>query len=262
MNNISRSSIEKIARQWASGMSPEQLNMFVINSHVTKDRQIKQALLECENRFHNLEKLRIERKKHRVKYKQIQKQLEITTDEYERELFLLDLEDMDLDFNVFKRREDTIEKELNTFIEHIESLDITEEELENKLEYDPIEEKRYWIARMGKQASLDIITSGRIGAGNLDSIAMMSEEDQLSIFKISIQYASLMKVSLSKIENELDPYLKQLQNSSGSAIPTFHGIEENFEVPLLNQLKTVKGKLYASTTDTSDIQLTYKPKIT
>lgn len=257
---LDRSCIEKISRKWASGMSPEQMNMYVINSHVTKDRQIKQALLECENRFHNLEKLRIERKKHQVKYKQIQKELEITTDEYERELLLLDLEDMDLDFNVFRRREETVEKELETFIQYLESLDITEEELETKLEYDPVEEKKYWIARMGKQAALDIITSGRIGSGNLDSIAMMAEEDQVAIFEVAIQYSALMQVSLGKIEKRLSPYLKQLESSTGSAIPTFHGIEENFEVPLLKQLKTIKGELNESTSSTKNLQLTYKPE--
>lgn len=257
---IERSSIEKISRKWSSGMSPEQMNMYVINSHVTKDRQIKQALLECENRFHNLEKLVIERKKHEVKYKQIQKQLEVTTDEYERQLLLLDLEDMDLDFNVFERREKTIEKELETFIEYLQSLDIDEEELEKRLEYDSDEERKYWIARMGKQAALDILTSGRIGSGNLDSIAMMSEEDQLAIFQVAIQYSSLMQVSLNKIESKLSPYLKQLQNSSGSALPTFHGIEENFEVPLLKELKTTRGELNASTSSKQSIQLTYKPE--
>ena len=257
---IERSSIEKISRKWSSGMSPEQMNMYVINSHVTKDRQIKQALLECENRFHNLEKLRIERKKHRVKYKQIQKQLEVTTDEYERELLLLDLEDMDLDFNVFERREKTVEKELETFIEYLQSLDITEEELEEKLEYNSDEERKYWIARMGKQAALDIITSGRIGSGNLDSIAMMSEEEQIAIFEVAIQYSSLMKVSLSKIEGKLSPYLKQLESSSDGAIPTFHGIEENFEVPLLKQLKNVRGEINAIKPSTPSLQLTYKPE--
>lgn len=257
---IERSSIEKISRKWSSGMSPEQMNMYVINSHVTKDRQIKQALLECENRFHNLEKLRIERKKHAVKYKQIQKQLEVTTDEYERELLLLDLEDMDLDFNVFERREKTVEKELETFIEYLQSLDIDEEELEKRLEYDSTEERKYWIARMGKQAALDILTSGRIGSGNLDSIAMMTEEDQLAIFEVAIQYSALMRVSLNKIEGKLSPYLKQLESSAGSALPTFHGIEENFEVPLLKQLKTVRGELNASTSSTPSLQLAYKPE--
>lgn len=254
--------IETITRKFASGMSQSQVNDYVINSHVTTDRQIKQAILECENRFHNLDKLLLERKRAEVKYRKKQKELEESTDEFEKELIKLDLEDMDLDFDVWTKREIVVKKELNFFIQYIQDLGLTEEELHEKLEYNPEEERKYWIARMGKQAALDYVTTGRIGNGNLDSIAMMPEEDQIAIFKVAFQYSGLLNVSLNKIKGKIEPYLNQLEKSDGPlSLPTFHGIENNLEVPLLNKLKTSKGELNGSrSSSTPSLQLTYKPQ--
>lgn len=262
---LDRDTVERIARKWSSGMSAEQMDWYVIHSHVTKDRQIKQCLLEIESRSHNLDKVSIEKRKHEIKYKQIQAELEKESDPYERQLLELELESMDLDFNVFNRRVETMKKELNVFYDHLIKLDIDEAELEKKLEYDPTEERKYWIARMGKQAALDFIVQGRIGTGNLDSIAMMSEQDQQAIFEVAIQYSSLFNVSMNKIQQKLAPYLSELQKSNSNALPTFHGIEENFEVSLLSELKTVKGELNESKSNPKppeNLQLTYKPQTT
>lgn len=258
---MNKKDIERISRKWSSGMSPEQMNSYVINSHVTKDRQIKQALLECENRYHNLEKIEIERKKSDVDYRRLKKRLETEQDPFERELIELDIQSLELDFNVYERRRATVQKELDTFVEYLLSLDIDEEELEKRLEYDPSEERKYWIARMGKQAALDFITSGRIGSGNLDSISMMSEEDQLAIFEVAIHYSSMLQVSFNKIQQRLSPYLKELEKTPSMKLPTFHGIEESLELPLLKQLRTVTGELNESRSSTpSSLQLAYKPE--
>lgn len=39
-------------------------------------------------------------------------------------------------------------------------------------------ERDYWIKRLGKQAAMDMIAYGKVGVGNMDSIAMMSHDDQ------------------------------------------------------------------------------------
>ena len=260
---MDKNSIERISRKWASGMSPEQVSSYVINSHVTKDRQIKQALLECENRYHNLEKIIIERKKSDVEYRKLKQRLQTEQDPFERELIELDIQGLELDFNVYERRKVTVEKELDVFVEYLMSLDMSEEELEQKLEYDPTEERKYWIARMGKQAALDFITNGRIGSGNLDSISMMSEEDQLAIFEVAIHYSSMLQVSFNKIQQKLSPYLKELEKTATMKLPTFHGIEESLELPLLKQMRTVNSELELNESRSStpaSLQLTYKPE--
>tara|TARA_B100000902_G_scaffold126880_2_gene126326 strand:- start:4427 stop:5227 length:801 start_codon:yes stop_codon:yes gene_type:complete len=259
-NELDIDTIVDIAKKWASGMSPQQCDMYVIHSQVTKDRQVKQCLMEIENRNHNLQKLDIEKRKHEVNLRKVTALYEAEEDPDEKELFQIELDSMALDFDVFKRRKITQEKEIQSFFQWLLDEGYTAEELEKRLEYDPEEERKYWISRMGKQAALDVVFQGRIGTGNLDSIAMMKETDQQAILEIAMQYSALYNVSMKKIQERLLPYIQQMEESSTGALPTFHGIDDNLEIGLLSELKTIKGELNAAKPSTPSLQLTYKPK--
>jgi hypothetical protein len=243
---LSKEEVIQIAEQWCSGMSPEQINFFVMRSHVTKERQIKQALLEVEQRYHNLQKVVIQNKRTLLEIKKIKSKLEKCEDEFERESLLIDLEDLEIDNETYRRKKKALDNEFDCFIKYLQDLEMPTEELEKYLSYDEEQERKYWIARLGKQAALDLATSGRIGIGNMDSIAMLSEEDQLATIQVAVQYSGLLNVSIGKIQQKLMPYLQDLERSDSMALPTFHGIEENLEVPLLKQLKEYKGELNGS----------------
>jgi len=240
---LSKEEVIEVAEKWCSGMSPEQINFFVMKSHVTKDRQIKQALLEVEQRYHNLQKLIVQNKRTLLQIKKLKSELEKCEDEFEREALLIDLEDLEIDNETYQRKKKALDKEFDTFVKYLQDLELPKEKLEEHLTYDEEQERKYWIARLGKQAALDLLTSGRIGIGNMDSIAMLSEEDQLSTIQVAVQYSGLLGVGITKIQQKLMPYLQELDRSDSLALPTFHGIEENLEVPLLNQLKKYTGEL-------------------
>ena len=53
-------------------------------------------------------------------------------------------------------------------------------------------EREYWIARMGKQAAMDLVTMGRLGQGNLDSIVMMPIEEQTETLKLAAKYSGMI----------------------------------------------------------------------
>ena len=53
---LSKETILQNAIQFSTGQTDYQNENFVMNSHVTKYRQIRQALLEIENRYHGLRK--------------------------------------------------------------------------------------------------------------------------------------------------------------------------------------------------------------
>jgi hypothetical protein len=256
--SLSKKEVIEVAEKWTSGMSPEQINFFVMKSHVTKDRQIKQALLEVEQRYHNLQKIAIQNKRTLLEIKKIKNKLETCEDEFEREALLIDLEDLEIDDQTYQRKKKALDKEFDTFVKYLQDLDLPKEELEEHLEYNEEQERKYWIARLGKQAALDLLTSGRIGLGNMDSIAMLSEEDQLSTIQVAVQYSGLLGVGIGKMQQKLMPYLQQLEKSDSMSLPTFHGIEENLEVPLLNELKKYKGELNEATSES--IQSTDKSK--
>ena len=71
------------------------------------------------------------------------------------------------------------------------------------------EEANYWIARMGKQAALDIISYGRISSGNMDSIALMPETDQVEALKIAVRYSTMIQGGLDKLNVQLQPELNK-----------------------------------------------------
>ena len=53
---------------------------------------------------------------------------------------------------------------------------------------------------MAKQAAMEMASQGRIGIGNLDSIAQMEEEDQIKTLQIAIQYSGLLNVGMEKLK--------------------------------------------------------------
>ena len=90
---------------------------------------------------------------------------------------------------------------------------------------------------MGKQAAVDVYCTGKIGVGNLDSIAMMREEDQYATLNIAMQYSGLLSAGIGKIQNELKPQLdKMMIDGSAPRIPTFDNVEDNLDLKLYEQL--------------------------
>jgi hypothetical protein len=77
-------------------------------------------------------------------------------------------------------------------------------DLETYKEHNEELEREYWIYRMAKQASVDMVTTGRIGAGNLDSIAMMSPKDQALTIGSALLNSKKLTAGINKIEEAID----------------------------------------------------------
>jgi len=234
---ITTEQIFDLAKKVAIGMSKNQIDDFVIKSHVTGDRQLKQVMLEIENRLHNYEKMKIGERRSALTVKIAKERLAESNTEFEKEESQIDLDDAILDLEMWERKKSQLGYELNVFVEHIQNSCETEEDLEKCSEWNEEEERKYWIARMGKQAALDIMANGRVGTGNLDSISMMKQEDQIAILDVASQYSCLMKLSMDKIQGKTQKYFQAYAESDDVNIPTFHGIEKTMNVPLLDKIK-------------------------
>lgn len=234
---ITTEQIFDLAKKVAIGMSKNQIDDFVIKSHVTGDRQLKQVMLEIENRLHNYEKMKIGERRSALAVKIAKERLAESNTEFEKEESQIDLDDAILDLEMWERKKSQLGYELNVFVEHIQNSCETEEDLEKCSEWNEEEERKYWIARMGKQAALDIMANGRVGTGNLDSISMMKQEDQIAILDVASQYSCLMKLSMDKIQGKTQKYFQAYAESDDVNIPTFHGIEKTMNVPLLDKIK-------------------------
>ena len=181
------------------GQTDYQLVNFVSQSHPTLYRQLKQSFLEVEVREHSLSKISINKRKCEVGLKQKQKEYDECQDEYEKELLALEIEDIKIDIQVYEKKMKMAQEELKVFLDFIKRYCPTEESVQKALEPNEEEEHKYWIARMAKQSAVDVLTQGRIGSGNLDSILMMSEEDQVATMQLALDYSSALGVGLHNL---------------------------------------------------------------
>lgn len=227
------------AKKVAIGMSKNQIENYVVSSHVTGDRQLKQVLLEIENRTHQREKMLIDERRGALRLKQTKKVLDdakVDGDPFLIEEAQIEFDDATLDMEMWSRRKAQSDYELNVFIEHIQNHIESKEKLEEASEWNEDEERKYWIARLGKQAALDIVANGRIGIGNMDSIAMMKKDDQIATLDVASQYSCLLKVSIDKIQGRTEKQFQAYAESPEIDLPTFHGVEKTLNVPLLDEI--------------------------
>ena len=246
---ITKEEIFEHAVKVALGMSKNQIDDFVIKSHVTGDRQLKQVLIEVENRLHNRKKMDIGKRRSQLAVDVAQDRLDKAETEFEKTEYQIELDDAKLDLEMWDRRTAQLDYEMNVFIDHIQKNVDSLEELEKGTAWNDDEERKYWVARLGKQAAMDIIAHGRVGIGNLDSISMMQQEDQIAALDVASQYSCLMKLSMEKIQGRTEKLFKAYAESPDVNIPKFHGIEETMNVPLLDQIKDEINAKYLQSSD-------------
>ena len=238
MYNISSDAIEAfVESNMDYGMTHEQIKNFVVNSHVTDKRKLRQVLVEVERRNHDRKKVVLDKKRKEVEIARLQDRLNITEDPYERQLMEFDIEEYKLDLNKFQVSLHQYDNEMAAFMDWINKNWSSMEEVEKASEYTEEDERKYWIARMGKQAAMDVYTTGKIGTGNLDSIAMMREDDQFATLNVAMQYSGLLSAGIGKIQNELKPHqAKMMMDGSSPRIPTMEGIEDSLNLRLYEQI--------------------------
>jgi len=238
MYNISSDAIEAfVESNMDYGMTHEQIKNFVVNSHVTDKRKLRQVLVEVERRNHDRKKCVLDRKRKETEIARLKDKVNITDDPYERRLMELDIEEFELDRNKYNVTLHQYDNELAAFMDWINKNWGSMEEVEKAAEYTEEDERKYWIARMGKQAAMDVYTTGKIGTGNLDSIAMMREDDQFATLNVAMQYSGLLSAGIAKIQNELKPHLdKLMMDGTSPRIPTMEGIEDSLHLKLYEQI--------------------------
>lgn len=192
------------------GMSDFQSRYFVVNSQVTNYRRVRQALLEIETRIAAKKQIERSRKKTEIQKQILLRDYANEIDELKRQLILVDIEQCDYDMSVYDKKYRVCLEELEKFACVVKDIVPDIETLESYKEHNEIEERNYWIARMAKQATMDLMTIGRIGSGNLDSIAMMPLEDQQETIKAALKYNTLLNKGIQVIEKQAQEELAKL----------------------------------------------------
>jgi hypothetical protein len=84
---------------------------------------------------------------------------------------------------------------------------IVNEDLSLKLEED------HWIQRLGKQAALDLLSSGKIGTGNMDAISMMNQDQAIAALDVAVDWATRVNSAMEQIQSAK---IKELANKQFS----------------------------------------------
>ena len=185
-------------------MSDFQSRYFVVNSQVTDYRKVRQALLEIETRIAARKQIDRENKKTEINLKIKQRDLQSETRELEKELVLVDIDQLEYDLSVYKSKVRVVDEEIEEFSKLVLEIVSSVEELETYKQHNEELEREYWIHRMAKQAGVDMVTTGRIGAGNLDSIAMMSPEDQALTIGSALISSKKLTAGINAIEEAVN----------------------------------------------------------
>lgn len=194
-----------------SGQTDFQSRHFVANSQITPYKKVKQSLMELEVRYHAYHEIRASLRKAEIMRQKLIREKDKQEDPLDAELIQIDVDKTDYDITVWKRKLRQSEYEINTFLSIVKEHAKNPEDLEYYKGHNEEEERQYWIARMAKQAAMDIISFGRVGSGNMDSIAMMDPKDQLTALTSAVEYSGLVNAGLHKIsvvtQNKVDAYL-------------------------------------------------------
>jgi len=209
INNPFDEKIMQISENMSFALPKYKAYNFVGGAQITPYAKLKQWLLELRGREDAVQHLEYTVRKAELEIQIDEESKEFITETKRREMIDLTVADKHIDLRKFKRNLRDAYRERQSFIELIKEFLETEEavlpdgtklidvfgnpQLEEKYEHE------YWTVRMAKQAMLDMISYGRIGTGNLDSILMMDPDQQKQVLSLASAYT----ISLDKNINHL-----------------------------------------------------------
>jgi hypothetical protein len=202
------------------GYSDFQMQNFVINPAITDYRKMDQVMLEVESRAQVERTIEMEMKRNLIEIDMMTEDLEAFEGRSGHKLLLgLDLEKLKYDYLVNKKRHKQAAKELKVLTTFISDRFEKKEDVISLLE-ENVEEKEahYWVTRMAKQAAMDMISTGRIGVGNMDAIAGMPEEKQVETLATALQYNQRLSIGMNQINEQVSNELMKL----GDDLPKFN----------------------------------------
>jgi len=208
-----------------SGMTEYQSKHFVVDMQLTPWRKVRQALMELETRYHAYMENRHSLRKAELLRKKFVRTLDNLAaeggDEIDAGFIQIDLEKNDYDIGIWKRKLRQSEIEMTHFLKTVNEFVDDDHPLEYFLEEQEEEERIYWIARMGKQAAMDIVSYGRISTGNMTSILDMPEADQVKCLEVAIQFSALVGGGMDKLNKTFAPAIQAQIESEGITMPKF-----------------------------------------
>jgi hypothetical protein len=202
-----------LALQTDHGTPLFKIRHFVGDAQITRYAKYKQLMLELRSREEVIEQTLVQLEKNKAHVEEVKERLLTTESEATKKSLMWDLTSHINDIAKTERRLKMAYTERGHFFIALEEmyrtgeayledgtdlkLSLSDPELAERLEAE------HWIYRLGKQAALDLISSGHIGTGNLEAITMLDEEAAAKTLEIAITYSHNMKTALGTMEQTI-----------------------------------------------------------
>lgn len=167
---------------------------FVGNSQIHPYAKYKQFLLELKSREEVCESMEYHLKITRLEMEIAEEQMQ-SLEGIERKRAELEFTKAKKDFRMSERRMEDAYRERRQYLELIRDFKNSKQnilpdgrvisELVGDEDFEQEMEKQYWTVRLAKQVALDYAQYGRPGAGNMDSILMLSGEQQNEVLGLA-----------------------------------------------------------------------------
>ena len=176
------------------GMSDFQIKNFVVNAQLTPIKQLHQAAIEISVREENLRKGDFEDKKQRLKIEVIKQKMSRTSDSLELAEYELELHQLEEKLVAIADEKVRMHYELQSFYDVIDYFN-DNYDIEQMISMKDTLEIDYWVKRLAKQASLDLVSTGRISNGNLSAMMDMPDE----VFQVCLNECYKLTNQLAKV---------------------------------------------------------------
>lgn len=196
-----------------------KIKHFVGDAQITAYQKYKQFLLEIRSREESLENLIMNIARQEAVIEVIYEDMEKITSPAQMKLKEFELITNRNDLLKLHRRLSQGYEERRSFILALQEMyDSGEAFLEDGTDLkdaiqDPKKvealEEEYWKYRLGKQAALDMIATGKIGTGNMEAITMLDHADQVKTLNVAIDWATRVDGAMGEIQSKI---VKQLAN--------------------------------------------------
>lgn len=196
-----------------------KIKHFVGDAQITAYQKYKQFLLEIRSREESLENLIMNIARQEAVIEVIYEDMEKITSPAQMKLKEFELITNRNDLIKLHRRLSQGYEERRSFILALQEMyDSGEAFLEDGTDLkdaiqDPKKvealEEEYWKYRLGKQAALDMIATGKIGTGNMEAITMLDHADQVKTLNVAIDWATRVDGAMGEIQSRI---VKQLAN--------------------------------------------------
>lgn len=207
-------------RDLTFSMTEFQIKHFVVGSQHNNFRQFKQILLELEVRLTNLEQMTLDLEKNRLERDLLVEKKNKEESKAQSAIYDFEIKKLDIGYDNALRAIERTKGEIQ-YLKNIENefrskVDV-KELMDNKDNY----EHDYWIKRLATQSALELLTTGRIGVGNLEALMQMGPDN----FKRAL-------VEATRITNDVKEQVKYLDMIGDQELLESHKAKEiDFKQP-------------------------------